>query len=44
MPSRLDEVDACMNAVVHNVHPVDLVLSFQVGIESLLDVLDNWSP
>ena len=42
--SRLDEVDAGMDAVVDNVHAVDLVLSLEVGIESLLDVLDNWSP
>ena len=42
--SGLDEVDTGMDAVVDNVHAVDLVLSLQVGIESLLDVLDNWSP
>jgi hypothetical protein len=41
---RLDEVNASMDAVVNNVHTVDLVLSFQVGIEALLDVLDNRSP
>ena len=44
MAGRLDEVDTGMDAVVHNVHAVDLVLSFEVGIESLLDVLDNWPP
>ena len=41
---RLDEVDNGMNAVVDNVHAVDLVLSVQVGIEPLLNVLDNWIP
>lgn len=40
----LDEVDAGMNAVVHNVHAVDLVLSVKVSIEALLDVLDNRPP
>ena len=42
--SRLDEVHASMNSVIHDVHSVDFVLSFQVGIESLFDVLHNWSP
>ena len=40
----LDEVDACVNAVVDNVHSVDLILSLEVGVESLLDVLNDWSP
>ncbi len=42
--SWLDEVHAGMNTVVHNVHPVDLVLRLQVGIEPLLDIFDNWPP
>ena len=41
---RLNEVDARMDAVVHNVHAVDLVLRVEVGIEALLDVLDDWAP
>jgi hypothetical protein len=42
--SRLDEVNNGVDAVVDNVHAVDLVLSVQVGIEPLLNVLDNWIP
>ena len=42
--SRLDEVDACVNAVVDNVHAVDLVLSFEVCIKSLFNVLDDGPP
>lgn len=44
MASRLDEVDAGVNTVVNNVHAVDLVLGVQIGIETLLDVLNNRSP
>lgn len=44
MASGLDEVDAGMHTIIDDVHTVDLVLGIQVGIESLLDVLDNWSP
>ena len=40
----LDEVDASMDAVINNVHAVHLVLSIQVRIESLLNVLDDWPP
>jgi len=40
----LDEEDACVDAVVHNVHPVDLVLGIQVSIEALLDVIRDWPP
>jgi len=42
--SGLDEEDTSMNAVVNNVHPVDLVLSIQVSVEALLDVVGNWTP
>lgn len=42
--SRLDEVDTRMDAVVDNVTAVDLVLGLQVGVVSLLDVLDNRAP
>lgn len=44
MASGLDEEDACVDAVVHNVHPVDLVLGIQVSIEALLDVIRDWPP
>lgn len=40
----LDEVYAGVDAVVNNVHTVDLVLSIQIRIEARLDVLDNRSP
>jgi hypothetical protein len=41
---RLDEEDACVDAVVHNVHPVDLVLGIQVSIKALLDIVRDWPP
>lgn len=41
---RLDEENASVDSVVHNVHTVDLVLGIQVCVISLLDVLDNGSP
>ena len=40
----LDEVDTGVDAVVDNVHAVDLVLGVQVCIEALLDVLNDWAP
>ena len=40
----LDEVHAGMHAVVDDVHAVDLVLCLQIGIESLLNILNDWSP
>jgi hypothetical protein len=40
----LDEKHACVDAVVHDVHTVDLVLGIEVGIVPLLDVVNNWSP
>lgn len=40
----LDEENAGMDAVVHNVHAVDLVLSVQVSIEALLNVVDDGPP
>lgn len=40
----LDEVDTGVHTVVNNVHAVDLVLGVEVGIEPLLDVLDNGTP
>lgn len=40
----LNEVYAGVHAVVHNVHAVDLVLSVEVRVEALLNVLNDWSP
>lgn len=40
----LNEEDAGMDAVVHNVDTVDLIFSIEVGIKALLDVVDNWTP
>lgn len=42
--SRLDEENAGMNAVVDNVHAVNLVLRIKVGIEALFDVVDDRAP
>lgn len=44
MPGRLNEVDARMHAIVHNVHAVDLIFSVKISIETLLNVLNNRSP
>lgn len=40
----LDEVQACMDAVVYNLLPVDTVLLLQVRVKTRLDVLHNRSP
>jgi hypothetical protein len=42
--SGLNEEDAGVNTVVDNVHAVDLVLSIEVSIETLLDVVHNRAP
>lgn len=44
MASGLDEEHTSVDAVVNNVHAVDLVLGVQVCIETLLDVVRDWSP
>lgn len=44
MTSGLNKEDASMNAVVDNVHSVDLVLSIEVCIVSTLDVVNNGTP
>ncbi len=44
MAGGLDKVDTRVNAVVNNVHPIDLVFSIEVGIEALVDVVDNGAP
>jgi hypothetical protein len=42
--SWLDEVNACMYAVVHNVDTVDLVLGVEIGIKALFNVLNYRAP
>jgi hypothetical protein len=42
--SGLNEEDTGVNAVVHNVHAVDLVLGIEVSIKSLLDVVNDRAP
>jgi hypothetical protein len=42
--SGLNEEDASVDAVVDNVHAVDLVLGVEVRIIALLDVVDNGAP
>lgn len=40
----LDEEDTGVDAVVHDVHAVDLVLGVEVGIVSLLNVVNDGTP
>lgn len=40
----LDEIDASMDTVIHNVHAVDLVLCIEIGVKTLLNVLYDWAP
>ena len=42
--SWLKEVDTSVHTIINNVHAVNLVLGIEVRIESLLDVVNNWSP
>lgn len=44
MACRLDEVYASVDAVVHNIHPIDLVLGLEIRVKSLLDILYDWAP
>lgn len=44
MACGLNEVHTCVDSIVHDVHSVDFVLGIQVGIETLLDILDNRPP
>jgi hypothetical protein len=44
MSSRLNEVEACMDAVIDNLAPVDTVFLLQVGVEARLDVFNNGFP
>ena len=40
----LDEEDAGMDAVIYDVHAVDLILRIEISIVTLFDVIDNGSP
>ena len=44
MTSRLNEVDASMHTVIHDVHPVNLVFSIEEIVESSINVLGDGSP
>lgn len=44
MTSRLDEVQACMDAIVHDFLSVDAVFLFQIRVETGFNVLDNRFP
>ena len=44
MSSWLDEEDTSVYAVIDNVHTVDLVLSFEVSIKTLLNVFNDGPP
>ena len=42
--SGLDEEHTSVNAVVDNVHPVNLILRIKISVESLLNVVHNRAP
>ena len=42
--SRLNEENTSMDSVVDDVHAVNFVLSIEVRVESLLNVVDNRAP
>ena len=42
--SRLDKVHTGVDTVVDDVYAIDLVLGIKVGIETLLDIVDNRAP
>ena len=44
MTGWLNEVQAGMDTIVDDFLTVDLVLVFQILVESRLDVLNDWSP
>jgi hypothetical protein len=44
MTSRLDEVQAGMNAIIHDLLPVDAVFLFQVRVETGFNVLGDRFP
>ena len=42
--SGLNEVNTSMDAVVNNVHTIDLIFSIKVSIKALFDIINNWAP
>lgn len=40
----LNKVNACMYTVVHDVHPVYLVLRIQISVEACFDVFNDGPP
>lgn len=44
MAGGLNEEYAGVDTVVHNIHAIDLVFGVQIGIVTLLDVVDNRPP
>lgn len=44
MACGLDKVHTGMNSVVHDIHAIHLILSVQIGIITLFDILDNRLP
>jgi hypothetical protein len=44
MASGLDKENASVDSVVNDIHTVDLVLGIEVGIVTLLNVVDNGTP
>lgn len=44
MTARLDEVQTGVNSVVGELGSVDTVLLLEVGIESRLNIVDDWLP
>jgi hypothetical protein len=42
--SGLNEEDAGVDTVVNDVHPVDLVLSIEIGVKALLNVVGDGTP
>jgi hypothetical protein len=44
MTSGLDEVQAGMDAIVHDLLPIDAVFLFEIGVETGFNVLDNRFP
>ena len=44
MTGWLNEVDTRVDSVINNIDTVDLVLSIEIRVESLLDIVDDWAP
>jgi len=44
MSGRLNEVDTGVDSVVNDIHSVNLILGFQIGVKTLLNVINDWAP